>query len=127
MPDGPRYEDDFFAWTQYQATVLRSLHVTDNRFDRDHVAEEIEDLGKSERDTVRSQVRRIIEHLLKLPIRPPSDRVLIGCAASRVRARHSRTSCLLPCDETPRQHSKSSMPTDVDMQHCRFAHMARGT
>jgi len=19
MPDGPRYEDDFYAWTQYQA------------------------------------------------------------------------------------------------------------
>jgi hypothetical protein len=66
MPDGPRYEDDFYAWTQYQAEVLRSLHVSDNRFDRDHVAEEIEDLGKSERDTVRSQIRRIVEHLLKL-------------------------------------------------------------
>lgn len=25
MPDGPRYEDDFFAWTQHQAAVLRSL------------------------------------------------------------------------------------------------------
>ena len=66
MPDGPRYEDDFYAWTQYQAEVLRSLHVSDNRFDREHVAEEIEDLGKSERDAVRSQIRRIIEHFLKL-------------------------------------------------------------
>jgi hypothetical protein len=50
MPDGPRYEDDFYAWTQYQAEVLRSLHVSDNRFDREHVAEEIEYLGKSERN-----------------------------------------------------------------------------
>src|SRR6266404_9957330 len=74
MPDGPRYEDDFYAWTQYQAEVLRSLHVSDNRFDREHVVEEIEDLGKSERDAVRSQIRRIIEHLLKLansPADPP--------------------------------------------------------
>ncbi len=70
MPDGPRYEDDFYAWTQYQAEVLRSLHVSDNRFDREHVAEEIEDLGKSERDAVRSQIRRIIEHLLKLAYSP---------------------------------------------------------
>ena len=70
MPDGPRYEDDFYAWTQYQAEVLRSLHVSDNRFDREHVAEEIEDLGKSERDAVRSQIRRIIEHLLKLTYSP---------------------------------------------------------
>jgi RNase P protein component len=65
-PNGPNYDDDFYAWTQYQAEVLRSMPTTDNRFDRKHVAEEIEDLGKSERDAVRSQVRRILEHLLKL-------------------------------------------------------------
>ena len=70
MPDGPRYEDDFYAWTKYQAEVLRSLRVSDNRFDREHVAEEIEDLGKSERDAVRNQIRRIIEHLLKLAHSP---------------------------------------------------------
>ena len=65
-PDRPRYEDDFYAWTQHQAEVLRSMPAPDNRFDRDHVAEEIEDLGKSERDAVRSQIRRIVEHFLKL-------------------------------------------------------------
>jgi hypothetical protein len=70
MPDGPRYEDDFFAWTRHQATVLRSMTVADNRFDRENVAEEIEDLGRSERDAVRSQIRRIIEHLLKLAYSP---------------------------------------------------------
>ena len=42
----------------------------DNRFDRENVAEEIEDLGKSERDAVRSQVSRILEHLLKLAYSP---------------------------------------------------------
>ncbi len=73
MPDGPRYDDDFYAWTQHQAAVLRSLQVSDNRFDREHVAEEIEDLGKSERDAVRSQIRRIIEHFLKLAY-SPADR-----------------------------------------------------
>jgi Domain of unknown function DUF29 len=66
MPDGPCYGDDFYAWTQYQAEVLRSLPAPDNRFDREHVVEEIEDPGKSERDAVRSHIRRIIEHLLKL-------------------------------------------------------------
>src|SRR4051812_18548266 len=70
MPDGPTYKDDFYAWTQHQAKVLRSLRVSDNRFDREHVAEEIEDLGKSERDAVRSQIRRIIEHFLKLTYSP---------------------------------------------------------
>ncbi len=70
MPDGPRYEDDFYAWTQHQAEVLRTMPVSDNRFDREHVAEEIEDLGKSERDAVRRQIRRIIEHLFKLGYSP---------------------------------------------------------
>ncbi|HEX3953385.1 MAG TPA: DUF29 domain-containing protein [Stellaceae bacterium] len=73
MPDGPRYEDDFYAWTQYQADVLRALPSADNRFDREHVAEEIEDLGKNERDTVRSQVTRVLEHLLKLAHSPAAS------------------------------------------------------
>src|SRR5437899_7986972 len=74
MSDGPRYEDDFYAWTQYQSEVLRTMPAPDNRFGREHIAEEIEDLGKSERDAVRSQIRRIIEHFLKLafsPAEPP--------------------------------------------------------
>jgi hypothetical protein len=40
--------------------------VSHNGFDREHVVEEIKDLGKSERAAVRSQVWRIIEHFLKL-------------------------------------------------------------
>ena len=75
MPDGPPqkgpdYADDFYAWTQHQAAVLREMPVADNRFDRENVAEEIETLGRSERDAVRSQVRRIIEHFLKLQYSP---------------------------------------------------------
>lgn len=73
MPDGPRYDDDYYAWTQYQAEVLRTMRRADNRLDREHLAEEVEDFGKSERDGVRSQVRRIIEHLLKLEYSPAAD------------------------------------------------------
>ena len=73
MPDGPRYDDDYFAWTQHQAQVLRTMRRADNRLDRERVAEEIEDLGKSERDAVRSQIVRIIEHLLKLEHSPAAD------------------------------------------------------
>ena len=52
------------------AAALRLLPDADNRFDREHVAEEIEDLGKSERDAVRSQIRRILEHFFKLAYSP---------------------------------------------------------
>ena len=73
MSDGPRYDDDFYAWTQYQAEVLRTMRRADNRLDRDNLAEEVEDLGKSERDAVRSQIVRIIEHFLKLAYSPAAD------------------------------------------------------
>ena len=90
MPDGPRYEDDFYAWTQHQAEVLRTMSVSDNRFDREHVAEEIEDLGKSERDAVRSQIRRIIEHLLKARLFAGRATALRLDGHHRRRARNAR-------------------------------------
>ena len=62
------YEADYYAWTQQQAAELRKLAArrANTPIDAANLAEEVEDLGKSERDAVRSQVRRIIEHLLKL-------------------------------------------------------------
>ena len=95
MPDGPRYEDDFYAWTQYQAEVLRSLRTRDNRFDREHVAEEIEDLGKSERDAVQSQITRVLEHFLKLA-HSPADRPRYGWMRSIAEARGSIRKKLTP-------------------------------
>ena len=95
MQDGPRYEDDFYAWTQSQAGVLRSLHVSDNRFDRDHVVEEIEDLGKSERDAVRSQIRRFAEHLLKLA-HSPAEHLRFEWMETIVDARQTRSDQLPP-------------------------------
>ncbi|HEU0217225.1 MAG TPA: DUF29 domain-containing protein [Stellaceae bacterium] len=78
MPDGPNpkapdYDDDFYAWTKHQAAVLREMPVSDNRFDREHVAEEIEDLGNNVRNAMRSQVRRIVEHFLKLQYSPTQE------------------------------------------------------
>jgi len=29
MPGGPRWEDDFYAWTQHQAEALRSMPAPD--------------------------------------------------------------------------------------------------
>jgi hypothetical protein len=82
MPVKSRYDEDFYAWTQEQARVLRSVRgLSDNRLDREHVAEEIEDLGKSERDAVRSQIRRILEHFLKLEFSPAQSPRYDGMAS----------------------------------------------
>src|SRR3954454_4850517 len=77
MPDGPggngpAYDEDFYAWTQYQAEVLRAMPCDDNRFDRENVAEEIEELDESDRRAAHSQIRRIIKHILKLEHSPAS-------------------------------------------------------
>jgi hypothetical protein len=62
---GELYEDDFYAWTQEQAAALRALRG-DNRLDAEHLAEEIEDLGRSDLQAVESYVQQIMAHLLKL-------------------------------------------------------------
>jgi len=64
--DESAYEDDFYAWTQEQAALLRTLPGGGNRFDPEHLAEEIEDLGRSELRAAQSLCEHIIEHLLKL-------------------------------------------------------------
>ena len=107
MPDGPRYEDDFYAWTQYQAEVLRSLKTRDNRFDREHVAEEIEDLGKSERDATESQITRILEHFLKLS-HSLADRPRYGWMRSIAEARGTLKKKLSP---TLRRNAEETLPS----------------
>ena len=66
LPADALYEEDFYAWTQQQAGLLRRLPLTSNSIDAENVAEEIEDLGRSELRTAQSLVEHIIEHLLKL-------------------------------------------------------------
>jgi Domain of unknown function DUF29 len=62
------HDRDFFAWTQHQARTLRELKAIRPNLplDLDNLAEEVEDLGLREKREVRSQARRVIEHLLKL-------------------------------------------------------------
>jgi hypothetical protein len=60
------YDDDFYAWTQEQASLLRRLPTVSNRLDGELIAEEIEDLGRSEVRTAQSLCEHIIEHLLKI-------------------------------------------------------------
>jgi len=69
------YEDDFFAWTQIQARELRRLARTRPNLPLDiaHIAEEIADLGRNQRDSLRSWARRVIEHLLLLEHSPARE------------------------------------------------------
>jgi len=66
------YDEDFYAWTRAQAEALRRLagEHWNGPLDLEHLAEEVEDLGKSQRHAVESLIERIIEHLLKLEYLP---------------------------------------------------------
>jgi hypothetical protein len=65
------YEQDFFAWAQHNAALLRAGRVAEA--DLEHLAEEIEDMGKAERHALRSQLRQLLVHLLKLNYSPARD------------------------------------------------------
>ena len=57
------YDTDFAEWASHTAELLRVGRMLD--VDLEHVAEEIEDLGKSERSAIESQLRRLLKHKIK--------------------------------------------------------------
>jgi len=61
------YETDYFAWTQEQAERLRRMSG-DNRIDAAHLAEEVEDLGRSEFYAAARFVELILQHFLKIEV-----------------------------------------------------------
>jgi hypothetical protein len=58
------YEQDLHAWSVAQADLLRRRRFAE--VDLEHVVEEIDDVGASLYREVRSRIRTVMEHLLKL-------------------------------------------------------------
>src|SRR5262245_7533678 len=57
------YEQDFYAWTIHNAKLLREGKLSE--VDIEHIAEEIESMGKSERRELINRLAVLIAHLLK--------------------------------------------------------------
>jgi hypothetical protein len=68
------YDEDILAWAEQQAGVLRRLAADPrglpNELDLQHLAEEIEDVGKSELHRAESVLRLLLVHLLKIASAP---------------------------------------------------------
>jgi hypothetical protein len=62
------YDQDFYAWTQAQAALLRDGKV--QALDLAHLAEEIESVGVSERRALGSHLKQLTLHLLKWAYQP---------------------------------------------------------
>jgi len=62
-PETPLYERDFFAWTEAQAAALRERRYAD--LDIDNLIDEVETLGRSQRNEIKSRLLVLLVHLLK--------------------------------------------------------------
>jgi hypothetical protein len=62
------YDRDIVAWAQEQARLLRASRLAE--LDIEHIAEEIEDVGKSEQRELISRLSILIGHLLKWRYQP---------------------------------------------------------
>lgn len=62
------YEQDYAAWAEAQAAELRRMLQSriNSPLDLENLAEEVEDLSRSAKRAARSEVKRILLHLLKL-------------------------------------------------------------
>jgi hypothetical protein len=62
------YVKDVVAWSQEQAALLRAGDF--GALDLEHIAEEIEDVGKSEQRELASRMAVVLAHLLKWQFQP---------------------------------------------------------
>lgn len=62
------YDTDFHAWTNRQAALLRAGDLA--AIDRENIAEEIEDIGKSLKRELESRLKVLFVHLLKWQYQP---------------------------------------------------------
>jgi len=65
------YERDFTAWARQQAELLRAGRVAEA--DIEHIAEEIDDMGREQAHALESAIKQALVHLLKLAYSPAKD------------------------------------------------------
>ena len=69
MSTSTLYDRDFYAWANEQAGLLRDGKLT--QADIEHIAEEIESMGKSEKRELVSRLTILLLHLLKWQFQAP--------------------------------------------------------
>jgi hypothetical protein len=68
MTTSSLHELDFYAWTQQQVNLIKSGNLVDVDFE--HLLEEIESMGASERRELISKLAILLAHLLKWQYQP---------------------------------------------------------
>ncbi|WP_042694945.1 DUF29 domain-containing protein [Azospirillum sp. B506] len=84
MDGSTLYDSDFYAWANEQAALLRAGKL--DSADIEHIAEEIESMGKTEKRELVSRLRVLLHHLLKWehqPSRRSNSWASFGCQQPR--------------------------------------------
>jgi len=68
MPASTLYDEDFYAWANEQAALLRSGKIASA--DIQHIAEEIESMGRTEKRELVNRLVVLFLHLLKWQFQP---------------------------------------------------------
>ena len=67
-PDLELYETDYYAWLVHNAALIRAGRTKEA--DLAHIAEELEDMGRSEKRALDSHLVVLLQHLLKWQLQP---------------------------------------------------------
>lgn len=59
----PKHDEDFYGWAIAEANLLRQRKW--DELDIEHLAEELESMGASEKREIRSRMEQLLKHLLK--------------------------------------------------------------
>ena len=103
-----KYEQDVVAWANEQARLIRAGRF--ELLDLEHIAEEIEDVGKSEQRELSSRMAILLTHLLKWQFQPERR----GSSwANTIRAQRKEIAYSL--DETPSLKTKLEEPRWLDV------------
>jgi hypothetical protein len=94
------YDADYYEWTLEQAALLRGMTRRPGAvpLDFEHLAEEVEDLGREQLHAAESRTVRTLEHLLKLEHSPAAG-PRYGWMRTIVEARHALARKLTPSIE----------------------------
>lgn len=101
------YDQDYFSWTQEQARFLKERRF--DMLDLDHLAEEIEDMGRSQRRELSSRLAVIIGHLLKLQLQ--TNRTLSNEKSWRRSVVDQRHALAVHLKENPRLKDPQQLET----------------
>jgi hypothetical protein len=111
------YEQDIVAWSQEQAALIRAGRF--DRLDLQHIAEEIEDVGKSEQRELTSRMSVLLGHLLKWQYQPERRG-----ASWRKTIAAQRKELAYNLDETPSLRAKLAEPRWIDVVWSKGAALA---